>query len=300
MSDAIAALSQVKPNDLQITRQIIPWSNRNRPGWKLNPGLQWWFTQHTTGNRATTAGAQMHATFVSQGGGPEGVSFHLTVDDVQAIQLLPFDEAGFHAADGMDDYWHDVGGWGSIAMELCVNTFADPARWLKAKQNACAAWASILLGDPRWDYGTGGPDRFSADRYAPHRRWSDELKWCPTELLNEGNIDPWTGDGPMKEAIRALSGATGGAGVPDNEFYPEGMDVGIARALFGRPIGDDGKPYGFNPDGVISKKWITRGKETGAWPELVRVRKFDTRMYFQFSDGWTLWRTGNGPIREVK
>jgi hypothetical protein len=29
------------------------------------------------------------------------------------------------------------------------------------------------------------------------------------------------------------------------------------------------------------------------------VRVFDDRTYFHFSDGWTLWRTGNGPIKEL-
>ena len=81
--------------------------------------------------------------------------------------------------------------------------------------------------------------------------------------------------------------------------YPDGMDFGIARMLFGRVTGDDGKNYAFNPDGVVSKKWLAYGNEHGNWPELKEVRRFDDRQYFRFSDGLTYWRTGTGPIKEL-
>ena len=298
MPNTVAELTQINPRDLIIKRSMIPLSNRNRPGWKLNPGLQWYFIQHTTGNLNEWADAENHVVFcIRDQGGQYSVSFHIVVDDDLTVhQLLPFDEAGFHAGDGMDDYWRDVGAWGGVAMELCVNMTSDPVRWLRAKQVACATWASILMGDDRWDYGAGGPERFSADRYLPHQAVSDDNKYCPTQLLNEVNITR-NGSGPMREAIRVLSGTAGGGVVDDG--YPNGMDVGVARALFGRPVGDDGKVYGYNDKGVISKRWLERGTTENLWPELVRVRIFDDRKYFQFSDGWTLWQTGSGSIQEL-
>jgi hypothetical protein len=297
MANTVDQLAAIDPRDLLITRSMIPKGNSNRPGWKLNPGLNWRFIQHTTGNTAAAADAEMHVRFVQQGGGSANVSFHIVVDDDLTVhQLLPFDEVGYHAGDGLDNYWTDLGGWAGVAMELCVNMADDPARWLRAKQVACATWASVLIGDDRWDYGTGGPERFSVDRYVPHYAVSDDGKWCPTQLLNEGNIE-LDGTGPMREAIRRLAGLGGGAPVPAG--YPDGMDVGIARALFGRVVGDDGKNYAFNPEGTISKRWLDRGKTEGRWPAIERVRVFDDRTYFHFSDGLTLWRTGNGPIKEL-
>jgi hypothetical protein len=296
MPNTVAELTQIRPEQLTIVRRMIPWTNRNRPGWKLNPGLRWNFLQHTTGNQDPGADAEMHVAFVAQGGGVANVSFHIVVDaDLTVYQLLPFDEVGFHAGDGLDNYWNDIGGWGSIAMELCVNEQNNPARWLKAKQVACATWASILIGDERWDYGTAGPERFTADLYLPHYAVSDDNKWCPTPLLNEGNIDR-NGNGPMRDAIRVLAGF-GGGNVPDG--YPDGMDYGIARMLFGRVTGDDGKNYAYNETGPVSKKWLADGKESGQYPQLVEVRHFDDRAYFRFSNGMTYWKTGNGPIKEL-
>lgn len=238
----------------------------------------------------------MHANYVVNGGGADGVSYHLTVDEnLTVYQMLPFDEVGFHAGDGADNYWTDWGAWGSIAMELCVNKTEYPALWLRAKQVACATWASILIGDPRWDYGTGGPERFSADRYFPHQKASDDNKRCPRELLDEGNIDR-NGNGPMRDAIRVLAGF-GGGNVPDT--YPDGMDYGIARMLFGRVVGDDGKNYAYNEVGPVSRKWLADGNESGQYPQLVEVRHFDDRQYFRFSNGKTYWKTGSGPIKEL-
>ena len=87
---------------------------------------------------------------------------------------------------------------------------------------------------------------------------------------------------------------------PQPDIYPDGMDLGIARMLFGGVVGDDGRNYKFNPDGTISTQWLDRGKAGDGFPELVRVRRFDNRTYFVFSDGWTLWRTGNGAVKELQ
>ena len=85
----------------------------------------------------------------------------------------------------------------------------------------------------------------------------------------------------------------------DTSKYPDGMDEGVARMLFGKVIGDDGKSYAFNPDGRVSNRWLERGKSENAWPELIRVRIFDDRKYFDFSDGWVLWQVGSGALKEL-
>jgi hypothetical protein len=279
MSDPVATLAAVDYRNLKITQDFIPWENTNRPGGKLNPKLDWWLTQHQTGNRADAASAAFHAIFVKNGGGSDNVSFHFAVDHLEAIQLLPLDEGAYHAGDGMEDYTNDIGGWGSIAMEMCVNydNADNPARYLKAKQNAVALWVAVLKGDPRLEYGTGGAHRFSVERLAPHNRWSG--KWCPSQLMNEGNMLPNTGDGPFKDAVRLASG-----------IYPVGMDEGVAEYLFGPQ---------FNPNGSVSKRWLQRGTETGRWPRLAEIKIFDDRTYYRFNDGWVVWKIATGGIKEL-
>jgi hypothetical protein len=73
--------------------------------------------------------------------------------------------------------------------------------------------------------------------------------------------------------------------------YPEGMDQGVAEYLFGTA---------FNPNGQVSKRWMERGKATGAWPLLREVKKIDDRTYYQFGDGWTLYKVGTGGVKELK
>jgi hypothetical protein len=82
--------------------------------------------------------------------------------------------------------------------------------------------------------------------------------------------------------------------------YPEGMDAGIAAMLFGKVT--VGKTvYQFDPKGPVSKAWLLRGKTTGLWPELVKVKTFDTRTYFVFGDGFVLWQPRKGDaVRELK
>lgn len=47
------------------------------------------------------------------------------------------------------------------------------------------------------------------------------------------------------------------------------------------------------------------GKQTGVWPELARVDEFkdsatQTRRYFRFSNGLTIWTINNGPASMLK
>jgi hypothetical protein len=261
MADSVATLAAKDPSTLKIT-QALNWSGRNKPNVKLNFGIDWWLTQHQTGNRADAASAEMHKNFVINGGGTDGVSFHLTVDHLEAYQMMELDRPAYHASDGMDDWTNDIGGWGSIAMELCVNydNVDNPQKYLMAKQNAVALWVAVLL--------------------------------------NEGNMLPWSGDGPLKEAVKYRLG--GMIPVDPATGYPAGMDVSVAEMLFGKVKGDDGRNYAFNPNGSVSKRWLARGIGTGEFPELKQVRTFEDRTYFVFAGGWTLWRVGNGPITELK
>ncbi|RJO63697.1 MAG: N-acetylmuramoyl-L-alanine amidase [Myxococcales bacterium] len=170
--------------DAPLLVSLIPGFNRNRPGAKLNTNdARWTIVQHTTGNTNPNAGALMHRDFVHAGGGPDRVSFHFVVDDRWIVQLLPVDEIGWHAGDGCNDRGGDVGCFDSVGIELCVNAGAD---WARAKDHLARLYAMLAVGDMRI---VGmRPGWFSLDRVTTHRAVSDDNKYCPTQLLNEGSL----------------------------------------------------------------------------------------------------------------
>lgn len=81
---------------------------------------------------------------------------------------------------------------------------------------------------------------------------------------------------------------------PNQPDFPNGMDAGIAAALFGeKTVG--GVKYAFNPVGPLSLLWLADGKKTGLYPELIDVQQYKdsptaTRTYFCFSNGAVYWR----------
>ena len=167
---------------LTIRQGMIPAGRKNRPGWKLNNGGLW-LTTHDTGNPNRGANAEMHRRFVDEGGGgTHSVSFHFTVDDKEAIQLLPLDEVGYHAGDGCNNRNTDRGCFASVATELCINSDGD---WWGAYANLKDLYAAIITGDSRIDFG-GRKGDFSETRLTTHNAVADDRKWCPGTILNKG------------------------------------------------------------------------------------------------------------------
>ncbi len=83
--------------------------------------------------------------------------------------------------------------------------------------------------------------------------------------------------------------------------YPTGMDKGIAELLFGE-VKKDGKTYKFGEKGSpVSLLWLSEGRQTGVFPRLADVRTFDTRTYFLFENGLTIWRPNDSePVRVLR
>ena len=101
----------------------------------MAPGF---ITIHDTANPDATA--LNHAVYLSRNSIAERlpVSWHLTVDDINVVQHLPFNESGWHAGDG-----NGPGNRKSIGIEICE--FTDPDRRRKAEENACRL-AAYLAG----------------------------------------------------------------------------------------------------------------------------------------------------------
>lgn len=272
---------QENPMSLAVKQKWLPSGNRNFPGLFLDNVAELWITVHETDNTDAGAGASMHATFVFNGGGSDTVSFHLTVDSREAWQMMVLDQVAWHAGDGCDDDGSiDVGCKRSVAIETCVNSDGN---WQQTKLNLIELCVMIIRGDAKLSFGRA-KGRFSPRRIGQHNKWSG--KNCPRRIRAEGSWGVITG------AIDAGSGITP---PPDTtppttiELIFDGLDIEVAKRLFGTAKGEDGITYKFDKNGPVSRAWMDRGEATGSWPSLDEVWVYaDGRRYFLFEDGFTV------------
>ena len=112
---------------MQIKQDFIPKSNKNRPGYFMEPK---YITVHNTSNTARGANALSHSKYVKNSS--TNTSWHFTVDDGSVIyQHLPLNENGWHAGDGNKG----TGNRQSIGIEICENVDGNFAQ---ATDNAIA------------------------------------------------------------------------------------------------------------------------------------------------------------------
>ena len=121
-------------------------------------------TVHNTGN---TASARNEATYHNNNNAQ--VSYHVAIDDKEAIQLIPFNRNAWHAGDSLGN-----GNMKSIGIEICYSmdngySGAKSERYKKAEDNAALYIAHVLK-----QYGWG------MDRLKRHYDWSG--KDCPHKM----------------------------------------------------------------------------------------------------------------------
>lgn len=142
---------------MRLIQDLIPESNSNRPQTALNPS---YITIHETANKSIGANAEMHAIYVKgTDAQTREVSWHITIDDHQAIQHLPFNEIGWHAG--------REGNHQSIGVEICVNQDGD---FTQARSNAITVVQQIMR-----------ELAISIDFVVTHQKWTG--KSCPANLL---------------------------------------------------------------------------------------------------------------------
>ena len=100
-------------------------------------------------------------------GNNKKVSFHIAVDDKEAVQGIPLDRNAWHAGDG-----NGKGNRSSIGVEIC-HSKSGGERFAKAERNAAELIASMLK-----ERGWG------IDRVKKHQDWSG--KYCPHRTLDLG------------------------------------------------------------------------------------------------------------------
>lgn len=145
---------------LSIKQDFIPISAMKRP--QLKQTVRY-LTIHSTGNAKSTA--QNERNWLTSPTNNRQASFHIVVDEKQAIQCIPFNEVAYHAGDGQGD-----GNRSSIGMEICES--GDRAKTLA---NAAELAAKLLN-----EY------NLPISKMVQHNHWSG--KDCPRILRNQSYI----------------------------------------------------------------------------------------------------------------
>ena len=124
-----------------------------------------YITIHNTWNDAA---AENEVNYMKSNNNP--VSFHVAIDDKEAVEAIPFNRNAWHAGDGQGQ-----GNRASIGIEICYSK-SGGARYKAAEANAIEYTAQALI-----QLGLGGDDvRF-------HKEWSG--KNCPHRILDEKRGD---------------------------------------------------------------------------------------------------------------
>ena len=117
-------------------------------------------------NTANDASAKNEVSYMK--GNNNQVSYHIAVDDIEAIQAIPFDRNTWHAGDGSSGN----GNRNYISIEICYSKSGGP-KFNKAEKNAAEIIAQLLKA-----YGWG------IDKVKKHQDFSG--KYCPHRTLDMG------------------------------------------------------------------------------------------------------------------
>lgn len=143
-------------------------ANNRRPGLFMEPTT---ITIHNTGNPSSTAANER--AWLTNPSNTRTASYHIVVDAKEAIEVIPLNEAAWHAGDGSGA---KSGNRTSIGIEICERD-KTLGEYAQALTNAVDLVAK-LLHERGW----------GVDRLRRHYDWSG--KNCP-RLMNIDN--KWTG-----------------------------------------------------------------------------------------------------------
>lgn len=166
---------------MQIRKNLIDSSRYNlKCPYTMKPQ---YITYHNTDNNAS---ADAEVRNVKRPDNNAKVSFHVAVDEKEAVQVVPFNRNAFAAGDGKDG----TGNRKSIHVEICRNELgANNSTFKKCEANGVEICAQLLK-----EYG------FGIDRLKPHRYWSG--KNCPS-TTNHNDFER-----RVKERLSQLNGST--------------------------------------------------------------------------------------------
>lgn len=180
------------------------------------------------------------------------------------------------------------------AIRFCVEGAASVIGW--KRMGVYGGWLIIDHLAPIYD---------EMKFYCQTLAWMYGRGWHPAACLHQYGFNVYI-NGTNCDLVRATQANYGQAVValppppkpqPQPVVYPRGMDAALAAKWFGTV----GK-YKFDEDGPVSKLWLGHGLETGKYPTLQTVDEYadspqQTRKYFRFADGWTVFSTTDEPPR---
>lgn len=120
----------------------------------------------TVHNTANDASAKNEANYMLSNNNQ--VSYHVAIDDVESVEMIPFSRNAWHAGDGANG----AGNRKSIGIEICYSKSGGD-RYKKAEKNAIEYIAHVLI-----QLG------LKPDRVRYHKQWSG--KNCPHRIIAEG------------------------------------------------------------------------------------------------------------------
>lgn len=125
-----------------------------------------YITVHNTANDASAANEIAYMIRNNN-----ATSFHVAIDDKEAIEAIPFSRNAWHAGDGANG----TGNRKSIGIEICYSKSGGD-RYKKAEANAIEYIAQALV-----------QLSLKPDRVRYHKQWSG--KNCPHRIIAEGRED---------------------------------------------------------------------------------------------------------------
>ena len=150
----------------KIVNQMNPSMYKYNAPYAMNP------VEICIHNTANTATARNEVSYMNRTA--NYTSFHVAIDDKEAVQAIPFNRNAFAAGDGANGR----GNRRAIHIEICYsldggNNGHQSARYLKAEENAALYTAHVLH-----QYGWG------VDKVKKHQDYSG--KYCPHVILANG------------------------------------------------------------------------------------------------------------------
>jgi len=139
--------------------------NNRRPGIAMAPST---LTIHNTGNPTSTAANER--AWLTNPSNSRTASYHIVVDEREAIEVLPLNEVGWHAGDGSGA---KSGNRTSIGIEIC-----ESGNYEKTLANAVTLVAKMLY-ERGWD----------TSKLRRHYDWSG--KNCPRLMNVDGKWSGW-------------------------------------------------------------------------------------------------------------
>lgn len=126
-------------------------------------------TIHNTGNPSSSAAGER--AWLTNPSNDRQASFHIVVDSLEAVEVLPLDENAWHAGDGSGI---KSGNRTSIGVEIC-----ESGDYAKTLDNAAELVASMLKARG-----------WGVDHLRRHFDWSGKI--CPRLMYDGGRWTGWT------------------------------------------------------------------------------------------------------------